>query len=407
MRASTEPTPLESYDEISRRFERLSDWLSHHSAFILERPFTELTVSWELEEQALAKACRNLTWAEIKGIEADPAAWDNEPFSYKELREQSSALSAVPRAPYAKQHVPRPRRIPGRKWEQIVCLSQVLDGQLKSGDRIVDWCGGKGHLGRTLGQTQDSPVLVLERQEHLCAAAQTLAIKQSVELTAQAMDVLSNTVVLDRHDQLVGLHACGQLTDHLLKLAHKHDTRIAAVASCCYHATADGEFHGQSAHAKAATHVPVNRHSLRLVTADEVVARPTLKRRREREHAFRLGLDLLIREATGEDIYFPLPSVPGKLIEQSFKAFCASLAKAHDLPLPASFSPSKAESAGWERSKYARGLGLVRALFRRPLELWLVLDRGLAVLEAGRTVQITEFCDRRVTPRNLLLLSKR
>ena len=54
-----------------------------------------------------------------------------------------------------------------------------------------------------------------------------------------------------------------------------------------------------------------------------------------------------------------------------------------------------------------RNLELVRGLFRRPLELWLVLDRALFLSERGYEVQLGEFCDSHLTPRNLLLLAQR
>lgn len=53
-----------------------------------------------------------------------------------------------------------------------------------------------------------------------------------------------------------------------------------------------------------------------------------------------------------------------------------------------------------------RNLELVRGLFRRPLELWLVLDRALYLSENGYDVQVGEFCDTHLTPRNLMLLAQ-
>jgi hypothetical protein len=50
---------------------------------------------------------------------------------------------------------------------------------------------------------------------------------------------------------------------------------------------------------------------------------------------------------------------------------------------------------------------LVRGLFRRPLELWLVLDRALYLEENGYAVQVGEFCDSQLTPRNLMVLAQR
>ena len=48
-------------------------------------------------------------------------------------------------------------------------------------------------------------------------------------------------------------------------------------------------------------------------------------------------------------------------------------------------------------------LELVRHAFRRPLELWLVLDACLFLTEAGYDVELRELCARELSPRNLLV----
>ena len=47
------------------------------------------------------------------------------------------------------------------------------------------------------------------------------------------------------------------------------------------------------------------------------------------------------------------------------------------------------------------------ALFRRPLELWLLLDRCLYLVEQGYSVRLGEFCPTSLSPRNLLILAER
>ena len=54
-----------------------------------------------------------------------------------------------------------------------------------------------------------------------------------------------------------------------------------------------------------------------------------------------------------------------------------------------------------------RNLELLRSLFRRPLEIWLLLDRALYLEEQSYRVQLGEFCDSSLTPRNILLLGER
>ena len=65
------------------------------------------------------------------------------------------------------------------------------------------------------------------------------------------------------------------------------------------------------------------------------------------------------------------------------------------------------EDAGWQRLAQVRNLELVRGLFRRPLELWLLLDRALFLEEQGYQVRLGTFCAHELTPRNLLLLAER
>jgi len=74
-------------------------------------------------------------------------------------------------------------------------------------------------------------------------------------------------------------------------------------------------------------------------------------------------------------------------------------------------SPNEAwntwEAHGWQRLAQVRNLERVRNLFRRPLELWLVLDRALYLREHGYDVQVGLFCEPRLTPRNLMILASK
>jgi hypothetical protein len=49
----------------------------------------------------------------------------------------------------------------------------------------------------------------------------------------------------------------------------------------------------------------------------------------------------------------------------------------------------------------------VRAAFRRPLEVWLALDRAVWLADQGLEVAVGTFCERPVTPRNVLVSASR
>ena len=51
-------------------------------------------------------------------------------------------------------------------------------------------------------------------------------------------------------------------------------------------------------------------------------------------------------------------------------------------------------------------LSLLRAAFRRALEMWLVLDMANFITENGYQVALSTFCERELTPRNILISAR-
>jgi hypothetical protein len=64
------------------------------------------------------------------------------------------------------------------------------------------------------------------------------------------------------------------------------------------------------------------------------------------------------------------------------------------------------EAQGWNRRREVARLDLARLVFRRPLEIWLALDRALFLARHGYRVRLAEFCERSVTPRNILISAR-
>jgi hypothetical protein len=65
------------------------------------------------------------------------------------------------------------------------------------------------------------------------------------------------------------------------------------------------------------------------------------------------------------------------------------------------------EAAGWQRQREVMRLSIPRHACRRALELWLVLDLAEYLEACGYAPSLTTFCDRQLTPRNLLLTARR
>src|SRR5690606_11034171 len=65
------------------------------------------------------------------------------------------------------------------------------------------------------------------------------------------------------------------------------------------------------------------------------------------------------------------------------------------------------EQRGWQRLAQVRNLVLLSGLFRRPLEVWVLLDGALFLQESGYRVRLGQSCEYQLTTRNLLLTAEK
>ena len=132
-----------------------------------------------------------------------------------------------------------------------------------------------------------------------------------------------------------------------------------------------------------------------------------IEKLRHTEVQWRLAYQALRADLTGETDYRPLSSVAKHWFSGDFAEFGRWAAEQHQLPLPAVPDWQHYLQQGAAHAALVRRIELVRHLFRRPLELWLVLDRALFLEQHGYQVRLAAFCDYQVTPRNLLLQAER
>lgn len=398
-------------ERIAARFEPLSAHLRAHRRLYEARAFVSLRLPWEADMPEVSRWLRGLEPDVIDTIEDREALPEAAPAALRALAETGRRLTEVGpvRAARAALDKRLAWRVPGRKWEQVRAFAahalEGLDGARPA--RVVDWCGGKGHLGRTLASVHGCDLTIVERDGDLAGDAAELAARAGVACRFEEADALSPRAAasLGPASHAVGLHACGNLTDALLRGACAAGVEHLAASMCCFHKTARPGEEVALSEAGRASGVAPTFSSLRLSISDEVVAPARARRARRRETAWRLGLDLLLREGSGVDRYTPLGAIPPDVLRLDFEPFARRLSAERGLPLPASWDAARAEAAGFERARVVRGLGLMRAFFRRPLEVWMVSDRALYLAERGRRVRVLPFCERALTPRNLLVIA--
>jgi hypothetical protein len=293
--------------------------------------------------------------------------------------------------------------IPGRKQAQIEAYAAAIG---EPAAPVLEWCSGKGHLGRLLAHHWQWPVTSLEIDAGLCAAGEHLAQRVKLDehqhfIRADAMDPASGRHLTGRH--AIALHACGDLHTCMVAHAVAQASPALDLAPCCYYRIA------------AETHVPLcagplalSRDDLHLAVTETVTASPRLQRRSRQALAWKLAWLELRKQLTGQADYRTFPPVPETWLRGDFTTFATRMAEraACEQNLDrVDLAPF--EALGQLRAARMRRLQLPRLGFRRALEVWLIMDMAVYLEQNGYRVEVATFCPRELTPRNLLLSARR
>ena len=390
------------------RFTALDAFLTTHQALWKPRPFTHLQLPWETSYPELALWLRGRSLEEAEHAHNHPALLEApEPFA--SLAALSLELSAVGELPAHALEAAGHRLnvdVPGRKWQQIEAFASRLAFS-DTPTHWLDWGSGKGHLGRRLLQPEQQ-LTCLEYDPALVASGEALSQRHQLRALHVEQDVLAlgAASLLNANHTPVALHACGDLHVRLIQLASAAGCKQLAIAPCCYNRISLTEYQPMSSSAKRSS-LQLSLDDLALPMSETVTAGARVRRQRDTSMARRLAFDLLQRQLRGVDEYLPTPSLPAAWLDKSFADYCHHLAALKELSTISAQDWPVVEAAGWQRLAQVRNLELLRGLFRRPLELWLILDRALFLYEQGYAIRLGTFCETPLTPRNFLLLAER
>lgn len=368
------------------------------------QPFKEPEPAWSARLPGLARRLLALDDNEVSALSDDPAPvqqWLAE--ACPELAELTELAQVGPCSPGGAGWERDSRiewGVPGRKQAQIEAFAAAVG---KPEAELLEWCAGKGHLGRVMAHRWGRPVMSLEIDATLCAEGRALASRARQPQDFACVDVLSRAAQSEPRGHVLALHACGDLHRELVRRGSASRLVALDLAPCCYHKLLAG---GEYRSFNPGLALRLTEADLRLAVTETVTAPAREQREVARQMAWRLGFDAM-RRAAGMAEYRPFKPVPRGWFGGSFEDFVTAMAMREGvpIPLPADWTGWKAQ--GWARRHAVLRLGLVRHAFRRALELWLVADMAAYLERAGYSVEVGTFCDRRLTPRNLLLSARR
>lgn len=394
----TDPTDLSSL------FTAVDTALTRHRSLWQVRAFHHRELPWRDSRPSLCDALDSLSENEVDAMENDSskllgwlAPWlDDEPGIF-------TVGDRLPTLPQRRLAAPARLEtgIGGRKWAQVQALAATLPSEPRP---LLEWCSGKGHLGRLLALIDDRDVTSLEYDETLCRTGIRLARANGANQRFVAADALSGTSSrwLPADGHAVALHACGDLHTTLMRFWTNSSCQRLTIAPCCFHLTDDAIYRPISTQA-AHSVLRLSRVDLQWAVRQLVTGGAGAQRRRRVELTWRLAFDEWQRNLRDKDEYLPLPSFPKGLLSGTFRHFCEWAAVEKGLPPDHRLDEGYWLRRGTQRARDVRLMELAGRPFQRLLELWLVLDRALFLQQHGAHVRIGTFCDYQLTPRNLVI----
>jgi SAM-dependent methyltransferase len=284
----------------------------------------------------------------------------------------------------------------------------VLVPLAKRAERIVDVGAGSGHFSRLSAELLGRATLAFDRNASLLERGSALREERSREVGSLDVefveaDLSRRELELRSTDLAVGLHACGELGDRLVLAVSRVRCGLALV-SCCLQKL---EAPRRTALSRTAGTFSLRKSELgltNLTVRAEGVEATASENLRARE--VRLALRRLLR---GRGLEVRAGEEMRGVNRRRAHAGLADLSSRvlARRGLPAATAAEVEFHADNARRDYAsiRRLSLPRHLLARLVELTVVFDRAAALEEAGLSVQVAELFERRVTPRNTLLLA--
>jgi len=237
----------------------------------------------------------------------------------------------------------------------------------------------------------------------LVEAGTALTDKHGVNQQFKQVDVLHDPVTEyldDRH--AIALHACGDLHRELITRIIDANTPGFTIVPCCYHLGRNKNYTPFTTGLK----LQLPREALRMAVNETVTAHHNEIKQRNQDMAWKLGFQELRKNLTGSPAYQCFKPVPKTWLKDNFEAYCQKLCHREQLTLPTQLDWHDWERRGYKRQFDVMRLQLIRQCFKRVLELWLIMDMAVYLENSGYSVSVSVFCDRALTPRNIMIAGK-
>lgn len=302
------------------------------------------------------------------------------------------------------------QKIKGKKKHEIESIIPHLKNlnsqkKLKS---IVDIGGGVGHLAKVCSYKIDCPAICLDMDEKLQEIGKKQISKRTKrpenEITFFPKKIESDKCLLPHFskDSLVtGLHCCGALSSNIIKASVQSPIHSVLSFGCCYFKMTKKEDFNLSLYAKNQG-LEISECALTLANRQSSDFNEKTFKTKQIVKNYRYTLHLLLYKNFGIRQFTSLGgNRSNRYHNWSFSDYAREQLEKMKLEVPPKEELEKFyEDNQNEVNKMTRA-NIIRNLFSRPIELYLLLDRAIFLQENHFKVEVKTWFDGAISPRNI------
>ena len=377
-----------------------SQLLTEHRSLWSFHPFANNIFSWEQDYPDVSSFLRSWTQEEVELFEQCPQEHPNAPQFILDLFYRCREYTSLPNLYDPSFSCPSDTllNIKERKRQQLVPFLSCIH---EPSTHYIDWCCGKGHLGRLLNTLFSSSIVGIENNLHVIEKGRELATGEQEFILC---DVLNDSIPALR-GELVALHSCGSLLTKAMEQIRLQSVQRCFLVSCCYHKISAETYEPMTQCAKNHP-LFLSKNELRLPSTLENHPSPRSKRRRRADMRYRLSIDSILQEIGFHTSYTSFPPVPDGWKDVSFSEYVALVWEREGFPSIPEINLSEMEQKGGNRLRVIRALSSFRSMFARVLEVWINADRALWLQEMGYDVELGLCMPTGVSPRNIAIRAR-
>ncbi|MFZ4715176.1 MAG: methyltransferase [Bacteriovoracaceae bacterium] len=301
-----------------------------------------------------------------------------------------------------------------KKQYEIKILTKAADQLMRDHhlSHVIDIGGGVGFLAQSLSNYYLKPVTSIDMDATMQKTGrerneQNQKKGSSLVNYVQAKLELGNSklVSLFSKDSLsLGLHTCGELANTHFQMAVKGEAGALINFGCCYYKLSYNNCLNVSQFAKENPHLDLNMYALTLATLAHKQTDQEVYQNKNIVKRYRYSLHLYLHDMMGLTDFQALGNSHYTLYQGDFGHYALEQMSRLGIEHNETVESFNQFFEDEKRSRLVKRMilsGILRGIYGRPLEMYVLVDRALYLEENGYQVALIPYFEEEISPRNI------